>query len=93
MFSKTHQRRNVIICLSLSCLMAALSRIRPLSDYFKALLSCFFLLKSSVVSMLPARDVFLIFSSFIFVLLDFQVLMKKIRSFAVRILQLTLNIR
>ena len=40
-----------------------------------------------------APDVFLIFSSFMFVSLDFQVLMKKIRSFAVRILQLTLNIR
>ena len=42
MFSKTHQRRNIIICLSLGCSIAALSRIRPLSDYFKALLSCFF---------------------------------------------------
>ena len=86
MSSKTHQRRNVIICVSLSCLMAFIGLFLGIVELFfsSQVFSCF-----SVV----APDVFLIFSSFMFVSLDFQVLMKKIRSFAVRILQLTLNIR
>lgn len=42
MFSKTYQRRNVIISLSLSCLMAALSRIRPLTGLLLGIVELFF---------------------------------------------------
>lgn len=44
MFSKTQQRRNIISVL-LSCLMAALSRIRPSWNHFKAFLNFFSSLK------------------------------------------------